>query len=57
MPSFDDENSLNKVVKRIQNEDVVELANQALAELKYNKSRPIQLEKETRLVLSKLFGA
>lgn len=53
---FDTENSLIKVTKRIDDEQIVALAQQSIDELRYAKSRPAQLEKDVRLVLSKLLA-
>jgi hypothetical protein len=56
LPYFDDENNLAKVIKRVEHDEIIALAQKALDEIKYAKSRPIQLEKELRLILSKLLA-
>jgi hypothetical protein len=53
---FDDESGLMKVIKRVDNDEIVTLAQKKVDELRYAKLRPKQLEKEVRLVLSKLLA-
>jgi hypothetical protein len=53
---FDDENALTKVIKRVNSEEIITLAQQKVEALRYANTRPVALEKDVRLVLSKLLA-
>lgn len=53
---FDSENELNKIIKKIPSGPVFEAAQHKLSELLFKKQKPIEVDKQTRLVLSRLLA-